>query len=88
MSIKMMWGDQELEVKNLEYTIDNSTVGDVPEAIDLALLQQAEVTVTLRLEYYRVMLLANMLERHSPKKAQQLRRRFEYLNPLRLLGLI
>lgn len=84
----MMWGDQELEVKSLEYTIDKDIIDDTSPAIDLHLAQQAEFTVTLKMEYYRVMALAAMLERHSPKKAKQLRRRFEYLNPLRLLGLL
>lgn len=86
--MKMMWGDQELEVKNLEYTIDKEMIDDTSPAIDLHLAQQAEFTVTLQMEYYRVMALARMIDNHSPKKAKQLRRRFEYLNPLRLLGLL
>lgn len=86
--MKMMWGDQELEVKNLEYTIDKEMIDDTSPAIDLHLAQQAEFTVTLQMEYYRVMALARMLDKYSPKKAKQLRARFEYLNPLRLLGLL
>lgn len=86
--IKLMWGDQEVEVKNLEYTIDKEMIDDVPAGLDLALAQHAEMTVTLHLDYYRVMALARMLDKHSPKKAKQLRARFEYLNPLRLLGLL
>jgi hypothetical protein len=86
--IKMMWGDQEVEVKNLEYTIDKEMTDDVPAGLDLALAQHAEMTVTLKMEYYKVMYLAAMMDKHSPKKAKALRRRFEYLNPLRLLGLL
>lgn len=86
--MKMMWGDQEVEVKNLEYTIDKEMIDDTSPAIDLHLAQQAEFTVTLKMEYYRVMALARMLEKRNPKKAKQLRARFEYLNPLRMLGLL
>lgn len=86
--MKMMWGDQEVEVKNVEFTIDKEMIDDTSPAIDLHLAQQAEFTFTLKMEYYRVMALARMLDKHSPKKAKQLRRRFDYLNPLRLLGLL
>lgn len=86
--MKMMWGDKEVKVKNLEYTIDKEMTDDVPAGLDLALAHHAEITVTLQLEYYRVMALARMLDKHSPKNAKQLRARFEYLNPLRLLGLL
>lgn len=88
MVTKMMWGDQELEVKILDFSIDKNMDDDVPAGLDLLLATQAEMTVTLKTEYYRVMALAAMLDKHSPKKAKQLRRRFEYLNPLRLVGLI
>lgn len=86
--MKMMWGDQEVEVKNLEYTIDKSMDDHVPAGLDLALAHQAEITVTLQMDYYRIMALARMLDKYSPKKAKLLRRRFEYLNPLRILGLL
>lgn len=88
MTTKMMWGDQEIEVKNLEFSIDKGMDDDLPAGLDLHLATQAEMTFTLKMEYYRVMALARMLDKHSPKKAKQLRRRFEYLNPLRLLGLL
>lgn len=88
MSFKLMWGDQELAVSNLEYSIDKGMDDDVPAGLDLTIAQQTEMTVTLRMEYYKVMYLANMMQQHNPKKAKALRKRFEYLNPLRILGLL
>lgn len=86
--MKMMWGDQEIPVKNLEYSIDKSADDDVPAGLDLALSRQVEVNFTIMLDYYKVIYLASMMERHNPKKARKLLRRFEYLNPLRLVGLL
>lgn len=72
--------------KELTYTIDKEMIDDIPATLDTAIV--AEQTLTLNVFYYQMMQLAQMLDKHSPKKAKRIRRLAERHNPLRLLGLL
>ena len=76
MAIQLTINGQTIPVKSLEYTIDKTPDGDEP-AFDLSILPVVEQTFTLKTDYYGVMTLAKMLDKHSHKKAKQLRKRFE-----------
>lgn len=87
MAIQLTINGQTIPVKSLEYTINKTPDGDEP-AFDLSSLPVVEQTFTLKTDYYRAMHLAKLLDKHSPKKAKQIRKRFEHINPLRKMGLL
>jgi len=83
--IEITFDGKPVRVKHLEYTIDKSTIDDVPPLLDIAI---AEQTLTLNVFYYQLMWLANMVYPQNPKKAKRIRNLAEAHNPLRLVGLI
>lgn len=87
--IELTWDGKKIPVKELEFTIDEAM--DMPEVPDIAPLKNAisgSMTVTLDPTFYRAMMLARLLDKHSPKKAKKIRRMVERHNPLHMLGLI
>lgn len=68
--IEITFDGKWVQVKTLEYTIDKSTIDDVPPLLDLGI---AEQTLTLNVYYYQLMWLANMVYPQNPKKAKRIR---------------
>lgn len=83
----MEWGDQEIPIKVLEFETDLQK-DNTPIAMFTNGTIEGTVTITVDTTYYRVMKLASLLDKHSPKKAKWIRERFERLNPLRKMGLL
>jgi len=83
--IEITFDGNPVQVKELEYTIDKSTIDDVPPLLDLGI---AEQTLTLNVYYYQLMWLANMVYPNNPRKAKHIRKLAERHNPLRLVGLL
>lgn len=86
MNVEITYNGQPLHVGVLEFEVD------IPETINQEAIntnwQTGEQTLTLDGEYFKAIMLANMLQRHSPKKAKQIRTIAERRNPLRIMGLL
>lgn len=83
--IEVTYNGQPLQVKELEYTIDKTTIDD---GVDLANAIVTEQALTLDVEFYKGMMLVKMLRKHSPKKAKKLQNMLVNSNPLKGLGLL
>lgn len=83
--IEVTYDGKPLAVKELTYTIDKTTIDD---GVDLANAIVAEQSLTLDVEFYKGMMLVQMLRKHSPKKAKRLQRMLVNTNPLKKLGLL
>lgn len=84
MGATLTWGDQVLDVKELEVEIDHGPDDHTP----IAQMGTAEMTFTVKLTFWKLMYLANAIEPQNPKKAKYLRNAADRHNPLRILGLL
>lgn len=87
MGVTLMWGDQVLDVKELEVV---TAFEPAEEGADRSVMQMgtAEMTFTVKLTFWKLMYLANAIEPQNPKKAKRLRNAADRHNPLRILGLL
>lgn len=87
MGVTLTWGDQVLDVKELEVI---TAFDPAEEGADRSITQigTAEMTFTVNLAFWKLLYLANAIEPQNPKKAKRIRNMADRHNPLRLLGLI
>lgn len=83
----MKWGKHEIPVKLVEFEVDLKC-SNTPIAMLTNGSVEGSVSITVDTTYYRMMKLASLLKKHSPKKAKWIEKRFERLNPLRSMGLL
>lgn len=85
--LEITYNGHKLRTKEYTFKIDKELIDDIPTPnLDNAI--SGSMTLVLNNEFYRAMTLANMLEKHAPKKAKRLRALAKPHNPLIKLGLL